>query len=85
MHISCQQCWQSATEVSGPAAAPQGLVFSSVFVREAVCCRDSAVKPAEERAYLANASTPRMFLVKDVRVGTLSGFLEAETKVEAMD
>lgn len=42
--------WQSATEVSGAAAAPQVLIFSSVFVREAVCCCDTAVKPSEERA-----------------------------------
>lgn len=51
-------------EVSGPAAA------APVFVREGMCCCDTAVKSAEERAGLANASTSQ-FQVKEVRVGTL--------------
>jgi hypothetical protein len=49
-----------------------------------MCCHDTAVRPAEERGNLADASISQ-FLVKGVRVGTLSGILEAETKAEAME
>lgn len=49
-----------------------------------MCCRDAAVRLAEERGNLADAS-PSQFLVKDVRGGTVSGILEAETKAETME